>query len=219
MNATISADKPMKRYLKSMRYMKHVIFHPFDGFWDLAHEDRGTVAAGTTFLVLFLVTYVLKQMFTSFQFISTPIQHINVLEQAGSLFVPFMVLCIANWAFTTLFDGKGRFKDIYTAMCYALAPYVLIQLPLIFVSNIITYDEASFYNVLMSVSVIWSVFLVFVGLMQVHDYSPLKTVIFLVATVVGAMIILFLVMVFFSLLSDAASFFVSLYREIAFRLY
>ena len=38
-------------------------------------------------------------------------------------------------------------------------------------------------------------------------------------TLFGAMVILFLVLVFFSLLSDAFAFFVSLYREIAFRLY
>ena len=59
----------------------------------------------------------------------------------------------------------------------------------------------------------------FVGLMQVHDYSAGKTVIFLVATVIGAMIIMFLMLVFFSLLSDAVGYFVSLYREIVFRLY
>jgi hypothetical protein len=53
----------------------------------------------------------------------------------------------------------------------------------------------------------------------VHDYSPGKTLIFLVVTVVGAMIIIFLILVFFSLLGDAASYFISLYREIAFRLY
>ncbi len=55
--------------------------------------------------------------------------------------------------------------------------------------------------------------------MQVHDYGPGKTIIFLLFTVLGACVIIFLVLVFFSLLSDAAMFFTSLYREIAFRLY
>ena len=39
------------------------------------------------------------------------------------------VLPLMASALTTLFDGKGRFRDIYIGMCYALAPYVLIQLP------------------------------------------------------------------------------------------
>ncbi len=217
--ARSSSGAGRKRYVESLRYALHVITHPFDGFWDLIHEKRGTMAAAHTFLVLFLLTRVLKLMYTSFQFISAPIQYINVFEQCASLLLPFLILCLANWAMTTLFDGKGRFKDIYMAMCYALVPYSLIQLPLVLVSNMITFEEASFYTVLMSFSVIWCVFLVFVGLMEVHDYGPGKTFIFLFVTVFGALVIIFLVLVFFSLLNDALAYFVSMYREIVFRLY
>ena len=208
-----------KRYKASLKYGFYVIFHPFDGFWALVHEQRGSLMAAHTWLFLFLLTYVLRLLLTNFQFITAPIQYINIYEQCGSLLFPFLVLCLANWALSTLFDGKGRFKDIYMAMCYALIPYVLIQLPLILVSNMISFDEAAYYQVLGSASIIWCVFLAFVGLMQVHDYTPGKTLIFLFFTVFGALVILFLILVFFSLLSDAIGFFVSLYREVAFRLY
>ena len=206
------------RYVDSLKYSLYVISHPFDGFWDLVHEKRGSLAAAHTFLIVFLITRVLKLMLTSFQFISAPVQYINVFEEMGSLALPFLILCLANWAMTTLFDGKGRFRDIYMAMCYALVPYILIQLPMILVSNILTFEEASLYSVLLSISVIWCVFLVFVGLMEIHDYGPGKTFIFLIVTVIGAAVIIFLLLTFFSLLSDAYSYFYSMYREIAFRL-
>ena len=208
-----------RRYLATLKYGTYVIFHPLDGFWDLVHEKRGSLPAAHTWLFLFLLTYVMRLMLTNFQFISAPLQYINIYEQCGSLLFPFLILCLSNWALSTLFDGKGRFKDIYMAMCYALVPYVLIQLPMILISHMISFDEAAYYSVLSSVSVIWCVFLAFVGLMQVHDYSPGKNLIFLFATVFGALVILFLILVFFSLLSDAVGFFVSLYREIVFRLY
>jgi len=208
-----------ERYTASLKYAKHVIFHPFDGFWDLTHEKRGSLAAAHTFLVLFLLTYLLKLMYTNFQFISAPIQYINIYEQSASMLLPFLVLCVANWGLSTLFDGKGRFRDIYMAMCYALVPYILIQLPLVLISHVISFDEYAYYTVLASISIIWCLGLAFVGLMEVHDYSAGKTVVFLIATVFGAMVILFLVLVFFSLLSDAVGYFVSLYREVIFRLY
>ena len=207
------------RYKSSLRYALYVITHPFDGFWDLTHEHRGTLAAANTFLALFLIVRVLKLLCTSFQFINSPIQHINVFEEMGSLLLPFLILCLANWAMTTLFDGKGRFIDIYIAMCYALVPYILIQLPMVLVSNMLTFEEGSLYTVMLSISVIWCLFLVFVGLMEVHDYGPGKTFIFIIVTIVGAAVILFLILVFFSLLSDAFGFFVSLYREAAYRLH
>ena len=208
----------LSRYRQSLRYALYVITHPFDGFWDLIHEKKGSIAAANTFLIMFLLIRVLKLIATNFQFISAPIQHINVFEEMGSLLLPFIVLCVANWAMTTLFEGKGRFKDIYMGMCYALVPYILIQLPMVLVSNMLTYEEGSFYSVLLAFSVIWCFFLVFVGLMEIHDYGPGKTFIFLIVTVVGACVILFLMLVFFSLLSDAVAFFVSFYREIVFRL-
>ena len=219
-SATAEAQRStwLSRYLQSLRYALHVITHPFDGFWDLIHEKRGTMAAAHTFLFLFLLTRVLTLICTNFQFISAPIQHINLFEEAASLLLPFLVLCVANWAMTTLFEGKGRFKDIYMAMCYALVPYTLIQLPMTVISNGLTYEEGSFYTVLIGISVIWCLFLVFVGLMEVHDYGPGKTFVFLIVTVLGACVILFLMLVFLSLLSDAFAFFVSLYREIVFRL-
>ena len=207
------------RYKSSLRYALYVITHPFDGFWDLTHEHRGTLAAANTFLILFLIVRVLKLLCTNFQFINSPIQHINIFEEMGSLLLPFLILCLANWAMTTLFDGKGRFIDIYIAMCYALVPYILIQLPMILVSNMLTFEEGSLYTVMLSISVIWCIFLVFVGLMEVHDYGPGKTFIFIIVTIVGAAVILFLILVFFSLLSDAFGFFVSLYRESAYRLH
>ena len=206
------------RYVHALKYSLHVIAHPFDGFWDLTREGHGTFAAANTFLALFLLTRVLKLMYTSFQFVTVAVQHINVFEEMGSLLLPFLILCLANWAMTTLFDGKGRFIDIYIAMCYALVPYILIQLPMILVSNMLTFEEGSLYSVMLAISVIWCVFLVFVGLMQVHDYGPGKTFVFIIVTIAGACVIIFLILVFFSLLGDAIGFFVSLYREMAFRL-
>ena len=170
------------------------------------------------FLVLFLLTYVLRLMLTSFQFVTAPIQYINIYERFASLLLPFLILCVANWSLSTLFDGKGRFKDIYMGLCYSLVPYIIIQLPLILLSHILAFDEGAFYNVLGSLSIIWCLLLAFVALMQIHDYGPGKTLVFIFATIFGALVIIFLLLVFFSLLSDAFGYFASLYREILFRL-
>ena len=43
-----------KRYKASLKYGFYVIFHPFDGFWDLVHEQRGSLLAAHTWLFLFL---------------------------------------------------------------------------------------------------------------------------------------------------------------------
>ena len=44
------------RYRDSLRYALHCIVRPFDGFWDLTHEKRGSMAAANTIVILVLLT-------------------------------------------------------------------------------------------------------------------------------------------------------------------
>ena len=70
----------LNKYWKSLKYSLYVITHPFDGFWDLTHEHKGSLPAAHTILILFLITRVLKLLLTSFQFLSVNVQYISVPE-------------------------------------------------------------------------------------------------------------------------------------------
>ena len=104
----------LTRYRQTLRYGLYVITHPFDGFWDMMHEKKGSIAAANTFLFLFLLTRVLKLMLTSFQFISAPVQHLNIFEEALSLLLPALhcfcchrtsaPFCLFNFLFVVLFS-------------------------------------------------------------------------------------------------------------------
>ena len=207
------------RYAASLQYALYVVVHPFDGFWDLTHEKRGTLAAANTIIALVLITRILKLEFTSFQFITVNWEYVNVFEQWLSILIPLLIWCAANWGLTTLFDGKGTLKDIYIAMGYAFTPYLLLQVPMIFVSNVITFKEGVFWMVLNVLTFIWAAYLVIVAMMEIHDYTIGKTLLFVFVSLFGMMVIIFLLLLFLSLITDGVGYFVSLYREIVFRLY
>ena len=207
-----------KRYSASLRYSLYVITHPFDGFWDLIHEKRGTMAAAHTFLFLFLLTRVLKLMLTSFQFISAPIQHLNIFEEAASLLLPFLILCLANWAMTTLFDGKGKLGQVYMATCYGLIPYPVIQFPLMLLSNVVTVEEGQFYSVLSALSLVYAAILIVSAMGQIHEFSAGKNLLFTVASLFAMLVQVFILTIFFSMISQGVLYFISLVREFLFRL-
>src|SRR5690554_2533835 len=56
------------RVLDSLRYSIYVIFHPFDGFWDLKHEKRGNVTSATIILLLTILAWVFRQQYEGFIF-------------------------------------------------------------------------------------------------------------------------------------------------------
>ena len=133
--------------------------------------------------------------------------------------LPFAVYCVANWCLTTLFEGKGTLKDIYMGTAYAMTPYVLIQLPLIVLSNVVTEEEGAFYTYFGYFSMVWCGLLIMASVMMIHDFLLGKAFASLVFTGVGMLVIVFLLVLFFSLISDGFSYFYSIYKEIIYRFY
>lgn len=207
------------RYGKSLKYATYCMFHPFDGFWDLTHEKRGTMAAANTIVIAVLVTRLLSLQFTSFLFNNVYWPEVNILQQCLSVLLPLVIFVLGNWGLTTLFDGKGTLKDVYMGTCYALAPFVILQLPMIVLSNVVTVDEAAFYSVLNMLSLVWSGGLIVCAMMQIHDYGLGKTLLFIVMSIFAMAVIIFLLLLFFTLVGDAVGYVTSLYDEIQFRLY
>lgn len=206
-----------KRYLKTLKYSLYMILHPFDGSWDLIHEGRGSMAAAHTIVILALLTRLWDMRFANFMVNNTRWSEVNIIKELASVLVPLFIWVLANWCLTTLMDGKGRFKDIYMATAYSFTPYVLIGIPMIFVSNVVTLEEGVFYTYFNIFSLIWCVFLILCAMMMIHDYGLLKGLGSTILSVAGMAIIIFVVLLFFSLISDAVAYLVSLYKEITLR--
>lgn len=208
----------MMHVLKELGYSFHLIFHPFDGFWDLKHEKRGSARASAIILILLTIVYIFRRQLTGFIFNANDPLDLNIFVEIFSVFAPYFLWCIANWCLTTLMDGEGSFKDICIATAYALAPLILINVPLIIMSNIITTEEQTFYTFFSSLSVFWAGGLIFLGTLVTHQYSVKKTILTSILSIVGMGVIIFITLIFFNLIQQMLGFAISLYKEIVFRM-
>jgi len=212
-------DKEWWKHLgKTLKYSLYVSTHPLDGFWDLTHEKRGSIGAANVIIALAVVVEVLRLTLTNFQFVLINLEYFNSVIIALRILLPVGLWTVANWSLTTLMDGKGRMFEIYMSVCYALTPYVIINAIMIVLSQIITFDEGAIYWVLAGFAAIWTGILILSAMMMIHDYSLAKTVGSSLLTIVGMGIMVFIFVIFFSLVSDAIAYFISLYKEILFRL-
>lgn len=191
--------------------------HPFNGFWEMKFEKKGRVRLAVAIVLLLALFSIVKRQFSGFVVNYNNLAQFNSLNEFKFVLLPFLLWVVANWSITTLMEGEGKFKEIVTATGYALMPMVLIALPQTLYSNIITADESSFYYLLDTIGYIWFVWLLFVGTMTVHQYTPGKTIVTMLLTLVVIGIMLFLGLLFFSMVQQMVSFVVSLYREIGFR--
>ena len=218
MIAALKKKETFAHYLATLKFALYCITHPLDGFWDLTHERRGSLAAANTILFLTLLVRVMKLRYTSFIFMNVYWEGINIFLYIASVLFPLLLWVVGNWALTTLFDGKGRLGQVYMATCYALTPYPLMQFPLMIFSNFVTVDEMEFYTVLSVLSLVWTIALIFAAMMQIHEYSLGKNVLFTIASLFAMLVIVFILLLFFSMITQGVSYFISLGREILFRL-
>lgn len=218
MLASLKKKETYSHYFSTLKYSLYVITHPIDGFWDLTHEKRGSIAAANTIVILTLLARILSLQFTSFLFNRVYWEEVNVFLYISSILFPLALFCIGNWGLTTLFDGKGRLSQIYMATAYAMTPYPLIQFPMILFSNVVTNDEGAFYLFAVSFSIFWAAGLLIFAMMEIHEYTMRKTLLFIVATVFAMAVMVFILLLFFSMISQGVAYFISIGKEIAFRM-
>jgi hypothetical protein len=204
--------------LEHYKYPFHVILHPFDGFWDMKYEGKGKVRVALIIVAMMVLNVVLQRQFAGFLVNFNDPRLLNSLDDIQYTVLPFLLFCIANWAITTLMEGEGKFSEIVMATGYALLPLVLINLPLTYISRFMTMEETAFYYLFNALGVLWFLYLLFVGVMTVHQYTPFKTVMTLLLTVIAMGVVVFLGTLLFSMAVQMYYFVVDIYRELIFRM-
>ena len=216
-NKRVATDgKYRKTFGQELMYGFYVLFHPFDGFYDLKHERRGSVRAAIVFLVITILAFFYQGIGQGY--VLNPTRSVTTIwSQMISVLVPVFLFVLANWCLTTLFDGEGSFKDIFVATCYSLLPLPLIIIPATIASNWVTTSEASLVGFFGTLALIWVGYLLFFGTMVTHDYSLAKNLITILGTIVAMAFIVFIVLLFSMLLSKLVSLVTNIVTELRFR--
>ena len=207
----------IKTGLEKVKYCFYVMTHPFDGFWGIRREGKGSIPVAIAFVLLTILTLTIEKQSTGFLFNHNRLSELNVLVDTITVAMVYVLWCVANWCTTSLMEGKGRMQDILTAVGYSLLPIILIRLPMVLMSHAITTNEGSFYYVLGTISYLWAGFLIFTGTMVIHQYSVGKTVTTCIVTIVGMGIIMFIGLLFFNVIQQMMTFATTIYKELRFR--
>ena len=199
-------------------YAFHVMTHPFDGFWDLKHEKRGSIRSAFIILIIVIATFAYQSLGTGYIFDqSSAKDYSGIYSTIVSVVVPIVLWVVSNWCLTTLFDGEGKFTDIFIATCYALIPIPLFVIPSVMLSNVLVPDESGIITTLTTIAWLWVGMLLYVGMMTTHGYSFFKNLLTVLATIVGMAIIIFLAYLFVVLMSKLVNLVTQLWLEISFR--
>ncbi len=202
---------------EKLLYPFYVITHPFDGFYQVRHRGKGSVPVAMLLIFLFALSFSLNRKYASFVVNTVNTRYVDSRTEIIGIFFAVLLFSVANWSITCLLEGEGRFKDILTVMGYSMLPMVLTFLPVTILSWFIAADEEGIYSLLKGISILLFVVILLIGIMIIHNFGFGKTLFTLLLTFVALLIILFIIMLLYSLLNQVYLFFKSAYTELVLR--
>jgi len=207
----------VKKVFKFYSLPMYIMAHPFDGFYAMKYQKEGTLKIAFLNLMLLLISYAINDQYASLVVNPQNPLSLNSLMNWVMIIGALILFCVSNWSVTSLTDGEGRLKDIFMAVAYAMTPLVLTIVPATILSNFLSLDEAAFYYMIMSVGMIYFIFLVYAGLVVVHNYTASKALLTIFLTFVALLIIVFLITLLLTLWQQLWVFARSIYTELMFR--
>lgn len=206
-------------YQDTIKYPLYLLTHPIKGYYEFKREKQAKNYVAWVFLALMCVLAMVQYLSNGIIINRNDPNRFNAYLLIFIVAAPVFLITAGNWSATALMDGKGTMGDIFKLVCYALFPMIVVGFPLVIISNYITLEEVNFLNIMTTLSVVLTGYMMFFGLMGVHEYSVSKTIITILFTILAIAIIIFIVLLFLTLIQLFVSFIIAIYKEIVFRFF
>lgn len=216
-NAKTAVTSGKRTFGQELLFAFHLMFHPFDGFWDLKHEKRGSLRGAAFYIGVAVLVFTYNSVGRSYMY-NPRGTYSGIGTQLLAVCIPIALWVVANWCLTTLFDGEGSAKDILIATGYSLVPLPLLIIPATLLTHILSSSESGIITLITSFAWVWVGLLIFFGTMITHDYSMFKNVAMCIGTIVGMAIIMFLCILFATLVSDMVGLVRNIVTEMTYRM-
>lgn len=204
-------------YQDCVKFPLYLISHPVQGYTEFKEKKKGKMGVAWFFLGLMALLTILQWQLNGFIFNMTNQTQFNSIRIIMYQISPVIILSLANWCITTLMDGKGKFKDIFLMGAYSYFPQIIGSILILIMTNFLTQTEYDFILVVSIVCSALNLYMIFTGLMVIHEYGFIKAIFTVILTLLSLAVILFVALLIFDLSEQIYGFISSLYKEIVSR--
>ena len=108
-----------------IKELGHILIHPYDGFESMSYHKRGSPLLSFIIISCFFLFTLFERHSLAFRFNYYSAENTNVFMVFISTFFLVCIAVVANWALSTLWDGKAAPRMIWIVFGYSLFPYVM----------------------------------------------------------------------------------------------
>lgn len=199
------------------KFPLYLLTHPFKGFEDFKYEKKGKYHVAIIYILLLVITNALKVTSSGF-LVSKPFAgDFSIVKTFFLVSTPILLLTIGNWSITSLFDGKGNMGEIFKVISYAVFPLVWVGIPMTIMSNYLIQEELAIYTAISGLGVLLTGYLGLFGLLVVHEYGLLKTLVTILVSLIAVAVIIFIGLLILTLFQQLSGFISQVYDEFILR--
>lgn len=194
-----------------------ILFHPVDGFAQFKTRNLNSTTISLLIAFSFFVIRILEFFNVGFIFNQNKTVDYSLFSTLLGTLIIYALFVFSNLAIASFLDGKGTLKHILALTSYSMIPFLAAIFLNIILSNFLLLDEKVFMTILLVVGSLWSILLIIIGSIQVHEYSFSKAIFSLFLTLVAMLVFAVLIILLFTLTQEMFSFIKAVVYEISLR--
>lgn len=205
------------KFINQVFYSFNFLRAPNNTIYEIRKHKRATMLSSSVLLVILFVIYILGLIYTGFIFNNTVIENTILLNEGIKIMLPVILFIVANYLMSSLMEGEGRFRDIFTSTVGALTPIIVIYPFIIILSNVLTSNESFLYTFLLVIMFIWSGILLFMNIKETNNYSVGQTFVNILLTLFMVLILILVILILYIMMYQIVEFVADIIKEIRLR--
>ncbi len=199
---------------QGVKYSYNVLIHPIDTIEGVSYyKSRINLKVP---LILMAAAYIVRVAYiyiVHYPLASIEMNDANIIFEAVKLFIIPLTWIPASFAVSSISDGESKFQEISFTAILGLVPFIFINTPLMFLSNLMSKTQQSWYGVFSAAVYVWMVVILFLSLKLLNNYSFGKTVRMFVITLFVMLIIWLVAGMFYVLSARVIQFIINVITE------
>ena len=162
---------------QGVMYSFYTVLHPIDTLEGIRY-NRKRINMAIPFILL-AAAFIVRMAYlyvVHFPLAPMELEDVNPIFEAVKLWIVPISWIPASFMATSISGGESKFPEITFTSALSLVPFIVINVPLMFLSNILSKTQRSWYGVFSTLAYIGLFLILFMAMMILNNYTFKKTI-------------------------------------------
>ncbi len=162
---------------QGIMYSFYTLLHPIDTLEGIRY-NRTRINMAVPF-ILMVAAYIVRMAYlyiVHFPLASIELEDVNPLFEAVKLWIVPISWIPASFMATSISGGESKISEITFTSALSLVPFIVINVPLMFLSNILSKSQRSWYGVFSALAYVGLVLILLMAMKILNNYTLKKAI-------------------------------------------